>query len=110
MTSDGSFASRVGSPVRRTCGRDFDRALGNLGPRPFPTTLSAWPRPEPHTHQDGIVSAPARTGVVVAIDGTSGSGKSSTSRGVASRLGLRYLDTGAMYRAMTWWMLRNDVP
>jgi cytidylate kinase len=48
--------------------------------------------------------------VVVAIDGTSGSGKSSTSRGVASRLGLRYLDTGAMYRAMTWWMLRNDVP
>jgi cytidylate kinase len=48
--------------------------------------------------------------VVVAIDGPSGSGKSSTSRGVASRLGLRYLDTGAMYRAMTWWMLRHDVP
>jgi cytidylate kinase len=52
----------------------------------------------------------ARTGVVVAIDGPSGSGKSSTSRAVASRLGLRYLDTGAMYRAMTWWMLRHDVP
>jgi len=52
----------------------------------------------------------ARTGVVVAIDGPSGSGKSSTSRGVALRLGLRYLDTGAMYRAMTWWMLRHDVP
>ena len=45
----------------------------------------------------------------MAIDGTSGSGKSSTSRGVADRLGLRYLDTGAMYRAMTWWMLRNGV-
>jgi cytidylate kinase len=56
------------------------------------------------------VSAPARTGVVVAIDGPSGSGKSSTSRGVARRLGLSYLDTGAMYRAMTWWMLRHDVP
>jgi len=56
------------------------------------------------------VSAPARTGVVVAIDGPSGSGKSSTSRGVATRLGLRYLDTGAMYRALTWWMLRHDVP
>ena len=56
------------------------------------------------------MSAPARTGVVVAIDGPSGSGKSSTSRGVASRLGLRYLDTGAMYRAITWWMLRHDVP
>ncbi len=48
-------------------------------------------------------------GVVVAIDGTSGSGKSSTSRGVARRLGLRYLDTGAMYRAVTWWMLRHGV-
>jgi CMP/dCMP kinase len=56
------------------------------------------------------VSAPARTGVVVAIDGPSGSGKSTTSRGVAARLGLRYLDTGALYRAMTWWMLRHHVP
>ena len=45
---------------------------------------------------------------VVAIDGPSGSGKSSTSRGVADRLGLRYLDTGAMYRAITWWLLRQD--
>jgi cytidylate kinase len=48
-------------------------------------------------------------GIVVAVDGTSGSGKSSTSRGVADRLGLRYLDTGAMYRAMTWWMLHHGV-
>jgi cytidylate kinase len=47
--------------------------------------------------------------VVVAMDGPSGSGKSSTSRGVASRLGLRYLDTGAMFRAMTWWMLQHGV-
>ncbi|WP_372733691.1 (d)CMP kinase [Nocardioides sp.] len=51
----------------------------------------------------------AGPGVVVAVDGTSGSGKSSTSRGVAGRLGLRYLDTGAMYRAVTWWMLRHGV-
>jgi cytidylate kinase len=48
-------------------------------------------------------------GLVIAVDGTSGSGKSSTSRGVADRLGLRYLDTGAMYRAMTWWMLEHAV-
>jgi CMP/dCMP kinase len=48
-------------------------------------------------------------GLVIAVDGTSGSGKSSTSRGVADRLGLRYLDTGAMYRAMTWWMLSHAV-
>ncbi len=48
-------------------------------------------------------------GPIIAIDGPSGSGKSSTSRGVAQRLGLRYVDTGAMYRAMTWWMLTHGV-
>ncbi|UUZ59011.1 (d)CMP kinase [Nocardioides sp. B-3] len=47
--------------------------------------------------------------LVVAIDGPSGSGKSSTSRGVAARLGLRYLDTGAMFRAVTRWMLSHGV-
>jgi cytidylate kinase len=47
--------------------------------------------------------------IVVAVDGPSGSGKSSVSKGVARRLDLRYLDTGAQYRAMTWWMLRNDI-
>ena len=52
---------------------------------------------------------PVSSPLVVAVDGTSGSGKSSTSRGVADRLGLRYLDTGAMFRAMTWWMLRRGV-
>ena len=40
--------------------------------------------------------------LVIAIDGPSGSGKSSVSREVARRLGLEYLDTGAMYRAATW--------
>lgn len=47
--------------------------------------------------------------LVIAVDGTSGSGKSSTSRGVAHRLGLQYLDTGAMFRAMTWWLLEAGV-
>ncbi|GAB7180237.1 (d)CMP kinase [Kitasatospora sp. Ki12] len=51
----------------------------------------------------------AHAPVVVAIDGPSGSGKSTVSRAVAARLGLSFLDTGAMYRAMTWWMLANDV-
>ena len=41
----------------------------------------------------------------MAVDGPSGSGKSSASRGVARALGLRYLDTGAMYRALTWWLM-----
>ncbi|WP_431681154.1 (d)CMP kinase [Kitasatospora sp. KL5] len=51
----------------------------------------------------------AHAPVVVAIDGPSGSGKSTVSRAVAARLGLSFLDTGAMYRAMTWWMLSNDI-
>lgn len=45
--------------------------------------------------------------LVVAVDGPSGSGKSSTARGVATRLSLAYLDTGAMYRAVTWALLRR---
>jgi CMP/dCMP kinase len=48
---------------------------------------------------------PAPSHLVVAVDGPSGSGKSSVGREVARRLGLRYLDTGAMYRALTWWVL-----
>jgi cytidylate kinase len=47
--------------------------------------------------------------IVVAVDGPSGSGKSSVSRGVAKRLGLRYLDTGSMYRAMAWWMGQHGI-
>jgi cytidylate kinase len=47
--------------------------------------------------------------LVVAVDGPSGSGKSSVSRAVAARLGLAYLDTGAMYRAATWWCLHRGV-
>jgi cytidylate kinase len=47
--------------------------------------------------------------LVIAVDGPSGSGKSSASRGVATALGLRYLDTGATYRALTWWLLEHRV-
>ncbi len=48
--------------------------------------------------------------LVIAVDGPAGSGKSSAARGVARTLGLCYLDTGAMYRALTWWMLSRGVP
>ena len=47
--------------------------------------------------------------VVIAVDGPSGSGKSTVARGVARALGLRYLDTGAMYRAVTWAVLERGV-
>ncbi|MGC0250659.1 (d)CMP kinase [Pseudactinotalea sp. Z1748] len=49
------------------------------------------------------------SGLVVAIDGPSGTGKSTISKRVAADLGLAYLDTGAMYRALTWWCLHQGI-
>jgi CMP/dCMP kinase len=48
--------------------------------------------------------------VVIAIDGPAGAGKSTVGRAIARRLGLEYLDTGAMYRAVTFASLRRGVP
>jgi len=48
--------------------------------------------------------------MIVAIDGPAGAGKSTVARRLAGRLGFRYLDTGAMYRALTWLALELDVP
>jgi CMP/dCMP kinase len=47
--------------------------------------------------------------VIVAIDGPAGAGKSTVARGLAERLGFRYLDTGAMYRALTWLAMREGL-
>jgi cytidylate kinase len=46
--------------------------------------------------------------MIVAIDGPAGAGKSTVARRLAERLGFRYLDTGAMYRALTWLALELD--
>jgi cytidylate kinase len=47
--------------------------------------------------------------MIVAIDGPAGSGKSTVARALAERLGFRYLDTGAMYRAVTWLALQRTM-
>jgi cytidylate kinase len=47
--------------------------------------------------------------MIVAIDGPAGAGKSTIARSLATRLGFRYLDTGAMYRALTWLALQDGV-
>lgn len=47
---------------------------------------------------------------VVAIDGPAGAGKSSVAREVARKLAYTFLDTGAMYRSATWWVLHKQVP
>ncbi len=48
--------------------------------------------------------------MIVAIDGPAGAGKSTVARGLAARLGFRYLDTGAMYRSVTWLALQRGLP
>jgi hypothetical protein len=48
--------------------------------------------------------------MIVAIDGPAGAGKSTVARRLAERLGFRYLDTGAMYRALTWLARQQSVP
>ena len=55
--------------------------------------------------QDAI----ARVGITIAIDGPAGSGKSTVSKELALRLGIGYLDTGAMYRALTWYALDRGI-
>jgi cytidylate kinase len=47
--------------------------------------------------------------MIVAIDGPAGAGKSTVARALAERLGFRYLDTGAMYRSLTWLALRDGI-
>jgi len=48
--------------------------------------------------------------MIVAIDGPAGAGKSTVARRLAERLGFRYLDTGAMYRALTWLAMHRGLP
>jgi cytidylate kinase len=48
--------------------------------------------------------------MIVAIDGPAGAGKSTVASRLAERLGFRYLDTGAMYRALTWLAMREGIP
>src|SRR3954454_9181808 len=48
--------------------------------------------------------------MIVAIDGPAGAGKSTVARQLAARLGFRYLDTGAMYRALTWLAMQRGLP
>lgn len=48
--------------------------------------------------------------ITIAIDGYAGTGKSSTAKVVANKLGFTYVDTGAMYRAITMYLLNHDIP
>ncbi|MGO1193204.1 MAG: (d)CMP kinase [Nesterenkonia sp.] len=56
-----------------------------------------------------VGTKPDSTRTIIAVDGPSGSGKSSVCRAAATRLGAAYLDTGAMYRAATWYCVQQSV-
>ena len=58
---------------------------------------------------DSRRDAISHVGITIAIDGPAGSGKSTISKALASRLGIGYLDTGAMYRALTWYALDREI-
>ena len=67
--------------------------------------------PLPQKQQSAVPPSP-KTGrrPLIAIDGPAGAGKSSVARAVAAQLQLLYLDTGAMYRAITWLALQRGIP
>ncbi|MCT0219332.1 bifunctional pantoate--beta-alanine ligase/(d)CMP kinase [Synechococcus sp. CS-1329] len=81
------------------------RPLDSSAPPQGPRLLAAAIRCGPSRLIDHLVLM--NRPPIVAIDGPAGAGKSTVTRVLARRLGLIYLDTGAMYRAVTWWVLRH---
>lgn len=73
------------------------------------TETHATPGYEPLLGDEERLNAIRDVGITIAIDGPAGSGKSTVSKRVASSLGIGYLDTGAMYRALTVWALDKGV-
>jgi cytidylate kinase len=88
-------------------------AAGSTHPFLRPPSAGSIARVKISADLDGGTGEESDTGnqarLVVAVDGPSGAGKSSASRGAAIALGVRYLDTGSMYRALTWWLLDRGV-
>jgi cytidylate kinase len=95
-------------PWRQAAGRSAAR-----DPFLHPPSAGSIARVKISADLDGGTGEESDTGnqarLVVAVDGPSGAGKSSASRGAAIALGVRYLDTGSMYRALTWWLLERGV-
>ncbi len=112
-TGSGRAARRPHRDLRRPPhGDELRRARASRAGRRRSSTRPAWPRPSRassrrSTRSDSFGSRMELR--VIAIDGPAGSGKSTVARAVADALGLEYLDTGAMYRSVTFAALRSDV-
>jgi 3-phosphoshikimate 1-carboxyvinyltransferase len=87
----------------------LEMAAGSLQGRGSRGSVAAGTRPAP-ARAGGQPGGRARRPPVVTVDGPAGSGKSSTARAVARRLGFRHLDSGALYRALTYALLQAGVP
>src|SRR5260221_298621 len=90
----------------RACRQGWPRARS--GRRPRISSLRRWPQAAGRL-AGSIAFVTNHPGLVIAVDGPAGSGKSTAARGVARALGVRYLDTGSTYRALTWWLLARGV-
>src|SRR5690348_7684126 len=86
---------------RRTSRMQITGPFGNGAVVPSPSTAPATCSSRKPVRLRTIGPLVACRAMVIAIDGPAGAGKSTVARGVAHRLGYRYLDTGAMYRAVT---------
>ena len=100
MTTTMPFRGR-GPGGTEAAGAEAAPGVGAAASQPRATIAgrSSEPRPSSLMKPSG---APTRIAPVIAIDGPSGAGKGSVSRAVAATLGCRYIDTGAMYRAVAW--------
>ncbi len=85
------------------------RAACGLGAPASPRPVGGLPPPARGQAPDGGRGS-GGSGPRIAIDGPAASGKTAIGSRVARALGLAFLDTGALYRAVTWWALRNHVP
>src|SRR6185503_307231 len=84
-------------------------APGRPGARPVSAVALARDRRAARVSRTRSVMTPVQQPFVIALDGPAASGKSTVGLGVASRLGLRYFDTGLLYRALTWLALQREL-
>ena len=115
-TASGSAACRPGRAAAGSTSRGDHRIamLGAIAALDSQDGVEIEDRRLRGSKLPGLLRAPrlapqGGSSMIVAIDGPAGAGKSSVARALAARLGFRYLDTGAMYRALTWLALHNRV-